>query len=620
MLAYNKQYSEFCSDINRGRITDEIINSLNRKFSESEKRAFRVSLSSVKNALSNVDIPDDVQVGIEFRVPLTNKRIDFVIAGEDDKDNKNLIVVELKQWEKVKHTDMSDIVLLGNEQHVHPSWQAYSYSTTMSNFNQYIEDNPINIYSCTFLHYYEEEYEDEIRNEVYKEGLEKAPAFLSNEWEAFAKFVSEKITKKTDVDLLYEIDNGRIKPSKYLVDSLDKLLNLNEDIITLIDEQRVAYSNLWKEIKAGVNNRNRRRKVIIVRGGAGTGKSLIALKLLGDLHNNGHNAFYVAKSSYVKESYTKILTRSIPNYKVLRTLFRGSGDFHREGYNTDKQFDCLLVDEAHRLTEKTKVSYMFYGENQIREIIHASKTSVFFIDETQQIDIKDYGTIENIKKQAALEDAEIIEDDRFILKSQFRCNGSDEYISWVESILYNKEYVNGEKLKDYEIRVFDDLDEMHQLIREKNSKSHTPSRMLSGDVFPWLSRDNKDEIDINIGDFHAQWNKKSSFAVDPSSIDEVGCIHTSQGMEFEYVGLIIGDDLLYRDGKVITDYTKHPKRAGEFKRPHQQKPKEEDKEIIDMLIRNTYKVLFTRGQKGIFLYVMDNEMKEYIANRIKEII
>ena len=156
MLAYSKTYEEFCDDINKGQIVSAIVTALNRDFSDSEKRSFRNSLSSVKNALSNANIPSDAQVGIEMRVPLTNKRIDFIIAGEDADNKKNVIVVELKQWEKVKHTDMYDIVMLGKEQHVHPSWQAFSYSTTITNFNEYVETHPIDIYSCAFLHDYEE--------------------------------------------------------------------------------------------------------------------------------------------------------------------------------------------------------------------------------------------------------------------------------------------------------------------------------------------------------------------------------------------------------------------------------------------------------------------------------
>ena len=620
MYTYLKTYEDFREDIKKGIIVLEIIKALKRNFSESEQRAFKRSLSCVKNALENADIPGNVDVGIEFKVPLTNKRIDFVIAGEDKNSNKNVVIVELKQWNKVTHTDMNDIVLLGTEQHVHPSWQAYSYGSTISNFNEFVVNNNVNITTCTFLHDYEESYENEIKNEIYNEGLSKAPAFIEKEWVEFANFIGEKINKKSDVNLLWELENGRIKPSEMLVNSISKAITGNSDI-ELIDGQRIAKNNIKREVYKALADTTRTRKVIIVKGGAGTGKSLIALQLLGDFYKErGLKAFYVAKSSYIKEAYYKKITRDVPNYKFLRTLFRGSGDFHTEGFNGSKQFDCLIVDEAHRLTEKTKKSYLFYGHNQIQEIIHASLVTVFFIDETQQIDIKDFGTIENIKKAATAENAEVLEDVKlFCLKSQFRCNGSDDYINWVESLLYNKRFERSINTNDYEIKVYDNINEMYNDIKEKNEHSSNPSRMLSGDVFPWISMDDKNAIDINIDDFHAQWNKTKAFAVDPKSIDEVGCIHTSQGMEFEYIGLIVGKDLIYKNGKVETDYTKHPEKAGEFKRAHQRKILDEDKLIIDKLIRNTYKVLFTRGQKGLYLYVMDDELKEYIKEKIKEL-
>lgn len=616
MLAYCKKYEEFCDDINKGQIVPAIISALNRDFSASEKRAFKNSLGSVKHALSNVKIPEDAQVGIELRVPLTNKRIDFIIAGEDCDNHKNVIIVELKQWDHVKHTDMYDIVLLGKEQHVHPSWQAFSYGSTISNFNEYIETHPINIYSCAFLHDYDPRYEGEINNAVYAEGLRQAPTFISDQWMSFAGFISSKIEHKSDVNLLYEITNGRIKPSKFLVDCLSASINGNKEL-ELIDQQRIVYSNLLKEIEH--IKPKEQRKVIIVNGGAGTGKSLIALQLLGELHKNGKTAFYVAKSSYIKEAYYKKLTKDIPNYKILRTLFRGSGEFHQEGNNVAKQFDCLIVDEAHRLTEKTKKSFMYYGNNQIREIIHASRCSVFFLDETQQIDIKDFGTRENIVAAAKAECAKVIEDDRFILKAQFRCNGSDEYMAWVESLLYNRSFEPGDEEVTYDIKLFDNLEELNEALKQRNNESDLPSRMLSGDVFPWKSMKDKTAIDITIGEFKAQWNKNKYFAVDNESFDQVGCIHTAQGMEFNYVGLIVGDDLIYRDGVVKTNYTRHPVTAGEFRRPHQKYVKSEDIDIIDRLIRNTYKVLFTRGQKGLYLYIMDNQLREYIRKRIKDL-
>ena len=616
MLAYNKTYDDFCNDINRGQIVAAIQEALCRDFSESEKKSFRISLASVKNALANVCIPAGAQIGLELNVPLTNKRIDFIIAGRDDQDNRNVVIVELKQWEQVKHTDMSDVVLLGSEERVHPSWQAFSYGTTISNFNEYVENNPINIFTCCFLHDYKTEYEGELKHDVYSEGLGKAPAFINDEWVKFANYIGSKITKAPKDNLLYELSNGRIKPSKFLIDCLADSLNGNDNI-ELIGQQRIAFSNIKREIENALKTND--RKVIIVQGGAGTGKSLIALHLLGELHKKGRTAFYVAKSSYIKESYYKMLTRDIPDYKILRTLFRGSGDFHKEAFNGNKQFDCLIVDEAHRLTEKTKVSFMYYGNNQIQEIIHASKVSVFFIDETQQIDIKDFGTIENIKAAAAAEGATVIQDDKYVLKAQFRCNGSDEYIQWVENTLYNKPQQLMTEIMDYEIRIFDDLPTMHEAVKKKNTECKYPCRMLSGDVFPWISMNDKSQIDIVLDGFSAQWNKTKAFAVDPKSIDEVGCIHTSQGMEFEYVGLIIGDDLIYRNGRVETDYTRHPEGSGEFKRPHQRRPKPEDSMILDRIIRNTYKVLFTRGQKGLFLYVMDPALREYLRIEIDHV-
>lgn len=616
MLAYNKQYNEFCDDVDSGQIVPAIITALKRDFSDSEKKAFNNSLKNVRLALLRTPVPDEAQVGIEFKVPLTNRRIDFIIAGEDTDNKKNVVIVELKQWTKVQHTDMYDIVLLGKEQHVHPSWQAFSYSTTISNFNEYVETHPINIYSCAFLHDYDPAYKDEIDNSVYAEGLRQAPAFISDQWVNFAKFIGSKIAHKSDVNLLYEISNGRIKPSKFLVDCLSSSVRGNKEL-ELIDQQRIVYSNLLEEIKK-VKQKDP-RKVIIVNGGAGTGKSLIALQLLGELHQLGLSAFYVAKSSYIKEAYYKKLTRDIPDYKVLRTLFRGSGEFHQEGNNTAKQFDCLIVDEAHRLTAKTKKSFMYYGENQIQEIIHASRCSIFFLDETQQIDIKDFGTRENIVAAAKAEGATVIEDKRFVLKEQFRCNGSDEYMAWVNGLLYNRTFEPSDEEVTYDIKLFDNLSEMNNALQQRNRESELPSRMLSGDVFPWRSMRDKTAVDIIIGDYHAQWNKNKYFAVDHYSFNEVGCIHTAQGMEFNYVGLIVGNDLIYREGKVMTDFTKHPVTAGEFRRPHQKYAKPEDYNIIDRLIRNTYKVLFTRGQKGLYLYVMDDELREYIRQRITEL-
>ena len=618
MIAYDTSLEEFYQDVNLNRIVKKVEEKMGQRVSPPEEKAFKNSLREIANALRNVNLPLDISVAIEYKIPLTNRRIDFILAGSDEYGKDHLIICELKQWDKVKHTDMEDVVLVGTEEHVHPSWQAYSYGTTLSNFNEFVYNNEVDINCCTFLHEYKRAYADELFNPIYSSGIDKARPFIEDEYEKLAEFVSRYIKCKSKKDLLYEIENGNIRPSKMLADSLADMLQGN-NYYELIDQQRVVMSNLLDAVKSITLNRKKvvqPKHVFIIRGGAGTGKSIIAIQLLGELVKRRYNAFYVAKSSYVKENYLKQLTKDIPDYKHLRNLFMGSGNFIDKPRNI---FDVLIVDEAHRLTEKTKRGHLFFGENQIKEIINAAQISIFFIDETQNIDIKDFGTIENIVKSAKEQGADVHMDDKYILKSQFRCNGSDEYISWLESVLYNKPFESSRVEVDYDIQIFDDLCEMKKAIVEKNNNSKQPSRMLSGDVFEWKSMNDKYAIDINIGDFHAQWNKTKAFATDPKSIDEVGCIHTSQGMEFEYVGLIVGDDLYFDDGLIKTNCMKHPEHAGEFKRPYQRSIKSEDLDIIDIIIRNTYKVLFTRGQRGTYLYVMDPELKLFLQNKIDEL-
>lgn len=614
VIAYNESLKNFYTHINQNVIEQKIIEKLRINVGESERRSFRVSLPAIANALRNANIPDDVEIALEYRIPLTNRRIDFIIAGADESGKNHIIICELKQWDEVTHTDMNDIVLVKGQEYVHPSWQAYSYGSTLSNFNEYIEKNNIEVNTCTFLHNYKRKYINELCHKVYETGLKKAQPFISDEYVELSNFISKYIKTKSNKNLLFEIENGKIKPSKMLADALASMLNGNQEY-ELINEQRIVYSNLLKSIKDKI--RENKKQVFIVRGGAGTGKSLICIQLLANLiKTKGLKTFYVSKSGYVRENYFSKLTNNVPQHSFLKTLFKGSSAFIDSISN---EFDVLIVDEAHRLTEKSKQSWFYRGENQIKEIINASKISIFFIDETQNIDIKDFGTIENIIKYAKELDAEIHCEEKFILKSQFRCNGSDDYIAWLEAVLYNQPFIfSGEQL-NYDIQVIDDILEWKNSILEKNNNSQLPSRMLSGDVFEWKSRDNKNAIDINIKNFSAQWNKTKAFATDPKSINEVGCIHTSQGMEFEYVGLIIADDLLYRNGKIITDYTKHPIGATEFKRPHARKINSNDLEIIDRIIRNTYKVLFTRGQRGCYLYIVDDALRQYFKDQIKNL-
>ena len=612
MITYREKLGVFKDHLNNNLIVEKIKSQVGIAFSDVESKNIKKSLSEVSKILDN-RFSNELDVGIEYTIPLTaKKRIDFLINGVDEHGNENLIIIELKSWEKVYKTDYPSVIQFSKgEERAHPSWQAYSYAAIIKHFNEAIEVHKIELLPLAFLHDYNEGFLDQINAPIYQDTIKLAPIFIRNQYQELREFIYRYIKAPSKKDILFEIDQGKIKPSKMLIDSVANMLNGNDEYV-LLDEQKVVHEKLLRLVAKSTSSKDNDKHVIIVEGGAGTGKSLIAINLLSKLLDKGKTSFYVSKSSYIREAYFKRLVRGVPNYDFLKTLFKSSGDFINSNAN---DLNVLIVDEAHRLSARTKRSYFYYGENQVKEIINAAKVSIFFIDEKQNIDIKDIGTIDEIKRWADYYNAKIHYDESFKLKAQFRCKGSNEYIEFLDHLLYeSKPPINK---FEFELKVFDDMVEMKNAIIKKNNNK--TSRILSGDVFPWVSRNRffKDHLDIRIGNFTAQWNKQKNYAANPLSINEVGCIHTSQGMEFDYVGVIIGEDLIYRNGEVLTDFTKHPLKAGEFRRPHKQKIDPSDGKIIDKLIRNTYRVLLQRGLRGAYLYIMDKALKEYIKNKIK---
>ncbi|MBR2670165.1 MAG: DUF2075 domain-containing protein [Solobacterium sp.] len=274
------------------------------------------------------------------------------------------------------------------------------------------------------------------------------------------------------------------------------------------------------------------------------------------------------------------------------------------------------ADEAHRLNEK---SGMFHnlGENQIKEIIHASKCSVFFIDENQRVTLSDIGSVAEIKRWAFQQKAEVYEDE---LVSQFRCNGSDGYLAWVDNMLEIRETANTTlEGIDYLFKVFDDPTEMHNYIVEKNREANK-ARVLAGYCWEWPKKEqnNAEYPDIVIGEYRRSWNlgNTQTWAIDQNSVEQVGCIHTSQGLEFDYVGVIIGPDLRYENGHIVTDYTKRAssdQSVKGIKKIAKENPKKAEK-LADEIIKNTYRTLLTRGMKGCAVYCCDEGLREYIKS------
>jgi len=247
--------------------------------------------------------------------------------------------------------------------------------------------------------------------------------------------------------------------------------------------------------------------------------------------------------------------------------------------------------------------------------------SVFFIDESQRVTMKDIGSISEIEKWGKEEDSEVY---YMKLLSQFRCNGSNGYLSWVDDVLQIRETANFNlDGLDYDIEVFDTPQEVLDKIKEKN-KIANKARLLAGYCWQWPSKHRKDTTyhDIQIGDFGISWNLDNgkAFAIDENSVNEAGCIHTTQGLEFDYVWVIIGDDLRYEDGKIITDFEKRASTDQSIKgiKKLYKENKEEALQRADEIIKNTYRTLMTRGMKGCYVYCTDTNLRNYLKNRVKQ--
>ena len=406
------------------------------------------------------------------------------------------------------------------------------------------------------------------------------------------------------------IDNGKIKPSKSLQDAISKMLIGNKEFI-MIDDQKVVYDDILNYSKMCTNDGKKR--TIIVEGGPGTGKSVIAINLLVELTKAEQVVQYVSKNSAPRTVYQKKLKGTIKKSSI-DNMFKGSGVYTDAPANC---IDTIIVDEAHRLNAKSGM-FQNLGENQIKEIINASKCSVFFIDESQRVTLSDIGSVEEIESWADKADSEII---KLQLVSQFRCNGSDGYLAWVDNVLEIRETANFDLSDiDYDIRVFDDACELRRAIEEKNKENHK-SRILAGYCWDWIKEGKNDTtvFDIVIGEFKMSWNLGNSiFAIDDTSINEVGCIHTSQGLEFDYVGVIIGEDLSYNNKRIVTDFNKRASTDQSLKgikKLYKENPKEAISRA-DEIIKNTYRTLMTRGMKGCYIYCVDKGLSEYLKSRI----
>ncbi|OGQ22327.1 MAG: AAA family ATPase [Deltaproteobacteria bacterium RIFCSPLOWO2_02_FULL_44_10] len=617
MIVYSSTKQGFLNDVMSNDIHNEILYAFQEKLGHStsinEIMSWQNSMPYMARILDDQDIPADAGVAIEYKIPQTSRRVDFILTGLNEQNKEAVVLIELKQWSTASMTGKDAVVetYVGHalREVNHPSYQAWSYAMLIEDYNQTVQEEEIEINPCAYLHNYTPD--EVISDSSYAEYIDKAPLFLKPDALALRAFIKKFVKHGDNKNILYRIDNGRIRPSKNLADKLSSLLQGNQEFI-MIDDQKIVFETAKK---LATESTEKDKHVLIIEGGPGTGKTVVAINLLVQLTKKQLNTQYITRNSAPRLVYESKLAGTLKRSQI-SNLFSGSGSFHHVQNNV---FDALIVDEAHRLNAKSGM-FKHMGENQVKEIIEASKFSIFFVDENQKVTLHDIGTKDEIRRWAIGLGATVHEME---LTSQFRCNGSDGYLSWLDNALQIRETAN-ETLEgiDYDFRVMSSANELRDLIYEKN-KINNKARMVAGYCWKWLSKKNPlmDDIIFPEQNFSAKWNLDTDgmlWIVKPDSVKEVGCIHTCQGLELDYVGVIIGLDFVIRNGEVVTDVTQ---RASSDKSVHGYKKllmedPENTMKTLDLIVKNTYRTLMTRGQKGCYVYFVDKETEEWFRARM----
>lgn len=617
MIIYHELKERFLDDVLQDRVAERIHEEfqrrLRRRASPSEVDSWRNSLLYMRAVLEDIAIPADCGVAIEYQLPQSSKRIDVLISGLGPAGREALVIVELKQWSQVELTRKDAIVrtaLGGSLREVsHPSYQAWSYASLLENFNEYVDVARVEVSPCAYLHNLKEG--RSVLDERYREHLGRAPVFLSGQAVQLRGFLRERLVQGDVCSTLVQVEKSPIRPSKALADSVSAMLAGKQEFV-LIDEQKLVYETA---LELATVAPERGKQVLIVHGGPGTGKSVVAINLLVELTRRRQKTHYVSKNAAPREVYLHKLTGS-GRKTGTQALFLGSGSFIDKRVDT---FDTLIVDEAHRLNEKSGL-FRNLGENQIAEIVNAARCGIFFLDEAQQVTLADIGSADEIRRHARAAGASILE---LELPSQFRCSGSDGYIAWLDDLLGVRATANATGFEHaFDFRVFDSACDLRDAIVERNASTSNRARLVAGYCWDWRSKKDRDAFDIELEDgaFRMRWNladEGNLWLIGPNSVNEIGCIHTCQGLELDYVGVLVGPDLVLRDGVVSTapeGRSRMDKSVHGWKKLARENP-QEARRRTDAIIRNTYRTLMTRGMKGCYVHCVDPDLNDYFKSR-----
>ena len=584
--------------------------------SASEFNSWRNSLSALANQLRYSGVRDHGVV-LEMQLPLSSARLDAFVFGRSPAGTDAAVLLELKQWTEAAPSEWDDCVeaFVGGAQRklLHPCVQARSYAEYLEGSNSAFDPDKdgITISPCAWLHNMHPAAAGVLKSTQFTDLISSVPLFISIDADNLKDFFAEKVGEGNGVAVMERALSGKHAPSRKLLENTAAMVK-GEPRYNLIDDQVIAYKAVLGMVRRAQNDK-RAKAIVAVHGGPGTGKSVIALNLLGVLSKMGVNAQHATGS--------KAFTGNL--WKILGSRSKGQIRFFNNFGEADpNSIDVILADEAHRIRDSSNHRFTpkdrKSDKSQIDEIIDAAKVSVFFIDDYQAVRPGEVGSMKMIHESAIRHGARY---DKIDLRTQFRCAGSDEYIDWIDQLLeIRKTGVTSFESHDFKFELKAEPRQLEESLRAEVDRGYT-ARLTAGFCWPWSDPDAQGKLidDVAIGDVRRPWNAKPEarrldksvppatfWASEPNGFGQIGCIYTAQGFEFDYAGVIWGPDLVIRDGRWI----------GQPAASHDRIVRTRSGARFTDVVKNTYRVLLTRGMRGAFLCILDDETRIYVEKRV----
>ncbi len=585
--------------------------------SPGERRAWERSIPVLAHDLVQAGL-GNVEVLLEHRLPLASLRVDALLAGCHPVTRKpSYVVVELKQWSSAEvYENDPGLVTIDSygsrEPLLHPVEQVRGYCEYLLDFLPALQEDPDCIAGAAYLHNATERAVAPLRRLAESD---HGRLFTGDRKSDFLDFLRSRLA--ADVPGAGYADtllSSAVRPSRQLLAVAADEIRKREQFV-LLDQQRLAYNMVLHA--TGAARAGDGKTVVIVSGGPGSGKSVIALSLLGELARQGRAVLHATGSRSFTQTLRQVTGRGSPRTKRLFKYFNQFGDADRNG------LEVLILDEAHRMRETSASRFtparLRTGRPQIDELISAARVPVFLLDQHQVVRPGELGTVQDVEAHAASSGLSV---HKISLDAYFRCGGSEEYLCWVERLLGLEPGgpVPWPGEPGFALHVADSPREMEYALRTK-LKAGYGARIAAGYCWPWSDprSDGTLEADVVIGEWSRPWNVKGDraagdappaalWATEPAGFGQVGCVYTAQGFEYDWNGVIIGPDLVWR-GDWIADRSAN-------RDPDLRSPTRVPDVEFARLVRNVYKVLLTRGMVGTILHSTDRQTQELLHSLV----